>query len=109
LILLPSGEVTVLEHAGGPPVGLLSHLTYRREIGTVEPGSAIVIYTDGVSEAENLIEEQFGMERFKALLGKQNGKTAADIHAQIRRSIAEFVGEQSTHDDSTLVVLKFPR
>jgi sigma-B regulation protein RsbU (phosphoserine phosphatase) len=89
-------------------VGLLSRLTYRREIGVVEPGSAIVIYTDGVSEAENLIEEQFGMERFKALLAKQKGKSAAEIHATIRKTVGEFVGERSTHDDSTLVVLKFP-
>ena len=104
----PSGEVIVFEDVGGPPVGLLSRLHYSREIVDLEPGTAIVIYTDGVSEAENGIEEQFGMDRLASVLGNYPGASAKEIHAGIRQALTGYVGDSPTHDDSTLVVLKLP-
>lgn len=104
----PSGEVTVFEDVGGPPVGLLSRLHYSREITDLEPGSSVVIYTDGVSEAENAVEEQFGMDRLASVLKEHRASSAKEMHAGIRHALKEFVGDSPTHDDSTLVVMKMP-
>lgn len=107
LNITDTGNALLFEAGGGPPVGLFSHLQYKREICSVQPGSVIVVYTDGVSEAENTYGEQFGMDRLTALVARERSGSAALIHTQIRTALKEFVGDAPTHDDSTLIVLKF--
>jgi sigma-B regulation protein RsbU (phosphoserine phosphatase) len=102
-----TGHAQLLDKGGGPPVGLFSHLTYTREIVEVERGSVIVIYTDGVSEAENSERDQFGLERLSDVVSQQKTKSANDIHGDIRSALSEFVGDHSASDDSTMIVLKF--
>jgi sigma-B regulation protein RsbU (phosphoserine phosphatase) len=108
LTITGSGQTVYFDGGGGPPVGLFSHLRYRREISNVEPGSVLVVYTDGVSEAEDELGEQLGMDRFSAVVSASRGKSAKQIHANIRAALAEFVGNAPSHDDSTLIVLKVP-
>ena len=102
-----TGQARLFDKGGGPPVGLFSHLTYTREIVEVERGSVVVIYTDGVSEAENSERDQFGLERLSSVVSTQKDKSAIDIHGVIRAALSEFVGEHSASDDSTMIVLKF--
>jgi phosphoserine phosphatase RsbU/P len=108
LTILATGDSVIFDNGGGPPVGLFTGIRYRREISTVEPGSVLVVYTDGVSEAENLQGDQLGMERLGAVVRASRLKSASEIHAGIREALDEFVGDAPTHDDSTLIVLKFP-
>jgi sigma-B regulation protein RsbU (phosphoserine phosphatase) len=82
-------------------------LKFRREISSVEPGSVVVVYTDGVSEAENSRDEQFGVERLAEVVGSARGASAGQIHSRIRGALKDFVGDEPIHDDSTLIVLKF--
>lgn len=102
-----SGRALLFEGGGGPPVGLFSNLQYQREISNIEPGSVLVVYTDGVSEAENAQGEQFGMDRLTSVVSSERSASAAHIHRSIREALKDFVGEEPTHDDSTLIVLKF--
>ena len=107
LIVTRDGDSMLFDGGGGPPVGLFSTLKFKREISRVEPGSVLVIYTDGVSEAENAQDEQFGVDRLVEVVTKSRSSPASGIHADIRSALEEFVGEEPTHDDSTLIVLKF--
>jgi phosphoserine phosphatase RsbU/P len=102
-----TGHVMLFDTGGGPPVGLFSRLKYTREISSVNPGSLLVIYTDGVSEAENSQGEQFGMERLTSLVASERSHSAVEVHQSIRTALREFVGDAPIHDDSTLLVLKF--
>lgn len=108
LAITASGDAALFESGGGPPVGLFSNIQYRREISNVEPGSVLVVYTDGVSEAENLQGDQFGLDRLAAVVAGARFKSASQIHASIRAALKVFVGDAPAHDDSTLIVLKFP-
>jgi sigma-B regulation protein RsbU (phosphoserine phosphatase) len=101
------GRALLFEGGGGPPVGLFSSLQYHREISDIESGSVLVIYTDGVTEAENAKGEEYGMERLIDLVSRERSGTATHLHGSIRSSLKQFVGDTPTHDDSTLVVLKF--
>jgi sigma-B regulation protein RsbU (phosphoserine phosphatase) len=107
LKVAPSGRALLVENGGGPPIGLFAGLEYHRDICEVERGSVFVIYTDGVSEAENAMDEQFGMERLETVIRQARQGSAAHIHQSIRAALKEFVGDEPTHDDSTLIVLKF--
>ena len=102
-----TGKSSWIDQGGGPPIGLFPQLTYSREIVQVDRGSVVVIYTDGVSEAQNASEDQFGLERLSAVAERHRRDSAADIHAGIRASLSEFVGDYPASDDSTMIVLKF--
>ena len=102
-----TGQAFLIDRGGGPPVGLFSRLTYTREIIEVDAGSTIVIYTDGVSEAEDKDQEQFGLDKLCAVVQEHRTASAPGVHAEIRAALASFVGEVAPNDDSTMIVLKF--
>ena len=107
LLVDGSGIVRMLEEGGGPPVGLFAGLTYSRETIDVEPGSVLVLYTDGVSEAEDENQEEFGTDRLSVVVSRNSKKSSKEIHTAIRDALREFVGETPANDDSTMMVLKF--
>jgi serine phosphatase RsbU (regulator of sigma subunit) len=107
LMATASGKTLLYDGGGDPPVGLFPRLKFRREISTVEAGSVVVIYTDGVSEAENSRGDQFGVERLAEVVAGSRSASAGDIHGGIRGALKDFVGDEPSHDDSTLIVLKF--
>jgi len=102
-----TGKGFLIDKGGGPPVGLFPHLTYSREILEVEAGSTILIYTDGVSEAENVNRDQFGIDRLAAVVRNHRLDSAVGIHNGIRAGLFDFVGDHPSSDDSTMIVLKF--
>ena len=102
-----SGIVRMLKDGGGPPVGLFAGLRYSREIIDVEPGSVLVLYTDGVSEAEDANQEEFGTDRLSIVISRNSKKSSKEIHGAIRDTLREFVGETPANDFSTMMVLKF--
>ena len=107
LMVTASGKIVLYDGGGDPPVGLFARLKFRREISTVDSGSVVVIYTDGVSEAENSRNDQFGVDRLADVVSRSRSTTAGQIHSHIREALKDFVGDEPTHDDSTLIVLKF--
>ena len=108
LTITGSGTIILFDNGGGPPVGLFPRTRYHREISNVEPGSVLVVYTDGVSEAENVQGDQLGLDRLASLVASVRLRSAAQIHTAIRTDLESFVGDAPIHDDSTLIVLKFP-
>jgi sigma-B regulation protein RsbU (phosphoserine phosphatase) len=107
LLVDADGESRLIKDGGGPPVGLFPGLRWTREILEVKPGSAMVIYTDGVSEAERADEEQFETDRLTDVVREHKAGSAKEIHDAVRSSIARFVNGHPANDDSTMMVLKF--
>jgi sigma-B regulation protein RsbU (phosphoserine phosphatase) len=107
LMIAKDGQQAFFQNGGGPPVGLFPDLKFRREISNIDSGSVLVLYTDGVTEAEDRIGQQFGTDRLVEVVTAGCGTTATRIHADVRAALKAFVKEEPTHDDSTLVVLKF--
>ncbi|HEY2382742.1 MAG TPA: GAF domain-containing SpoIIE family protein phosphatase [Terriglobia bacterium] len=107
LMVSGAGVTTLFDGGGAPPVGLFSRLKFKREISMVDTGAVLVVYTDGVSEAENEQDEQFGVDRLVEVVSSSRRSSASAIHENIRGALKEFVGDEPTHDDSTLIVLKF--
>ena len=82
-------------------------IEYRAGSTVLNPGDKIFQYTDGVTEATNLNNELYGMERLGAILNKVKGGTPQEILPAVKRDIDEFVGEAPQFDDITMLCLEY--
>jgi len=87
------------------PLGIMSGFEFREQQTQMHYDDALFLYTDGLSEAENLVHEQFGMERIEAAL--HGRKDAAGHLKNMQNKVAEFVGEAPQSDDLTMLFLHF--
>jgi len=91
---------------GGPVLGLLAGRQYESETLQLEPGSVLVLYTDGLIEATNAGGEEYSQERLLAFVRANAAKPAAEIIEGLHADIVAFQGSDVFADDFTLVVLR---
>ena len=90
----------------GLPLGLFARADYEEAAVELAPGDLLMLYSDGVTEADNLDEEDFGMDRVTAVLKECQDQPAAAIVDRMLREIDAFAGAAPQHDDITLMILK---
>ena len=105
VVVRTSGAVEYLD-GGGPVLGILSIANYSEYRAKLQPGDALAIYSDGVTEANNGKEEEFGDERFAAVLTANRHKSAPDIVAAVNEALTEFAAGSPPADDITLIVAR---
>ena len=78
------------------------------EIGeiTLNPGEALVVYSDGVSEANNIEGEEFGMDRLIQVVKTNLGASAAGIRDKVESALSAFTQTAPANDDITIVIAK---
>jgi sigma-B regulation protein RsbU (phosphoserine phosphatase) len=91
---------------GGMVLGMLPQATYIKEEIQLQKGDVLVVFSDGVSEAMNIKEEEFGEERLMGAVKPNLDKSAAEIRDIILADIDQFVAHADQHDDLTLVVAR---
>jgi sigma-B regulation protein RsbU (phosphoserine phosphatase) len=91
---------------GGPPVGILSRSQYRSRHVLLHDGDVLVAYTDGLVEALNPQQEEFGEERLSDIVRSSHSLSAAEICNRIATRLQAFVAESPQWDDITLVIMK---
>jgi sigma-B regulation protein RsbU (phosphoserine phosphatase) len=91
---------------GGIPLGFLPSFSYSEECFSLEPGQLIVIYSDGITEAMNPNEEEFGENRLENIIRDIHRKNASEIVDIILAETKNHAGDVPQMDDQTLVVLK---
>ena len=82
-------------------------MKYRAGSMMLDPGDKIFQYTDGVTEATNVNNELYGMERLGTILNKVKNGTPHDILPAVKKDIDEFVGEAPQFDDITMLCLEY--
>ena len=100
---LLNGEYMKME--SNAPIGLWQEVEYEGEEVDDMHGKTLFVYTDGINEAENIHQEQFGDERLKALLQKDLGD-ARQTSETVHKAVEEFVGEAEPTDDLTKMCIK---
>ena len=91
---------------GGPPVGILELSQYQSELVHIYEGDVLVAFTDGVVEALNHQQEEFGEQRLSDVVSLSISFTAGDICNRISEELRTFVADSAQWDDITLVVMK---
>jgi sigma-B regulation protein RsbU (phosphoserine phosphatase) len=97
-------QVARLE-TGGTVVGLLETFPYVQATVNVAPGDIFIAFTDGISEAMNNADEEWGEERLIETIHGCNGLKPPEIITRVMQNADAFVAGAKQHDDMTLVVL----
>jgi len=72
----------------------------------LQPGDGVVLYPDGITEAENATNEQYGLARLCETIRRHWAAPAEEIKDAVIADMRQFIGEQTVFDDITLLVLK---
>jgi sigma-B regulation protein RsbU (phosphoserine phosphatase) len=104
-------EETFYFQTEGLGLGIIRDASYAKRIHKLHydynPNDVMVIYTDGVTEARNMKDDEYGEERLREMLVQTYHLEAEDIKDAIITDLVEFTGEAQIHDDQTLLVVKF--
>jgi sigma-B regulation protein RsbU (phosphoserine phosphatase) len=106
--LLISGETGEAKQLtdGGTVIGLFPHAEYQRGSAKLNPGDILVTCTDGIGEAQNPQEEEYGSDRLAACIAKNREKTPKEIVDIVLREVTEFSRGGTHVDDKVLMILK---
>lgn len=100
-----SGAIDRLD-AGGVPLGVLEDATYESGERVLEPGDWLAIFTDGVIEAENTQQQEYGEARLIAMLQSGAVTTPEVLLNSILTDLDRFAGNAPQHDDVTCVLMR---
>jgi sigma-B regulation protein RsbU (phosphoserine phosphatase) len=105
ILLRQGGGVEPLESTGRP-LGLLPGGGYEERRLRVERGDALLLFTDGLLDAEDAAGEPFGMQRLEALVGSGPRASVAQILARVEEALRAHRGATEAGDDATMVALQ---
>jgi len=91
---------------GGPPLGAIEEFRYPIDRDRLEPGEVLLLYTDGVTEAENADHALYGRKRLAVTLARSPAKDARDLVTAVFEDVRHFVGQAEPADDITLLALR---
>lgn len=100
-----SGAVERLTQ-GGLPLGIQEDVGYESASVALQTGDWLLIFTDGLVEAENQKSEDYGEERMLQVLQTGVGLAPNQLLQQVMRDVDTFVGTTPQHDDITCLLLK---
>jgi len=92
--------------ATGMPLGIFPQMSWQTADVQLEPGAILMLYTDGVTEAQDRQLAEFGEERLLAVLAATQGETAATIQASLLQAVSAFTGSAPRFDDVAIMALR---
>ncbi len=105
LVVRAGGELSAVDTTG-LPVGMIEGAEYAVAEEWLHPADKVVIYTDGVTEAQNAAGEFFGKKRLREVVLKHAADSCSAIHDAIHEAVNGFTGGAPQSDDVTVLVLE---
>ena len=102
-----AGSVEIRElNVGGMVLGLFPEMTWDEAVVELQRGDVLIAFTDGVTEALNTAEEEFGEARLKDVIRGTLHLPAAEISARLSETLRLWIGDTAQYDDLTFIVIK---
>jgi sigma-B regulation protein RsbU (phosphoserine phosphatase) len=101
------GTVSELYSTGSFPIGLVKMASYSSSNIQLEPGDTLLLYTDGVTEAEDKDRNLFQDERLKDVFSQHQDSTLKTLQDGIFSAIEDFTKGASQADDVTLLMVRY--
>jgi serine phosphatase RsbU (regulator of sigma subunit) len=105
LLVRASGEFEALG-GGGMILGILPMATYQESQARMEIGDALVLFSDGITEAPNPEGDEFGEQRLAALVASVRTQPSVDIIEEIHKAVNTFTQGAPAADDITVVIAR---
>ena len=99
------GSLALLDQASSLPLGILPDETFSEARHELVPGDQLILYTDGITEAQNAAGEMFGLARLDRLL-ENCAIGAPDLLRSVLDDLDQYTASMPAHDDRTVLVLK---
>jgi phosphoserine phosphatase RsbU/P len=104
-MLVRSDGRTDLVEATGAPVGIIESLEWDLNEVIIEPGDTLALVTDGIVEARNREDEDFGNERVAGYVSANMGRPCTQMAAELTDRVLEWIGDADNYDDLALVLV----
>ena len=106
LVVHADGSSELLPLTGGVAVGLVPDVKYEQAAYEVKKGDTVIFYTDGITEAMNESDEEFGIEPVQALFAASPPQGAEEATLRVFNAIRDFAGDTPQSDDITCVTIR---
>lgn len=106
ILLLPDGSIKSLEDNQFIPLGIAENYVFTSKSITIEPGTSLVLYTDGITEALNQHQEFFSEERLNTFLTSVSTLSAEAMVTNLIEEVKNFANDNLQSDDLTLLTIK---
>jgi sigma-B regulation protein RsbU (phosphoserine phosphatase) len=107
-LLLEDGQPTFLDLESGPALGLFDDCEFPNHTGKLAPSSILLLYTDGVTEAESASNTHYGTERLIDAGRLFAHSDPGEVIEGITKSVQDFIGNVEQSDDMTMLAIKAP-
>jgi sigma-B regulation protein RsbU (phosphoserine phosphatase) len=105
-LMKANGSIKSLGNSKNIALGVMEDIPFTEETLQLEPGETLLMYTDGVTEATDKEEKEYGEARLEALLKQSTQADCQQIIDKVKADVKAFVGEAEQSDDITLLALK---
>lgn len=107
VIISPDGKAKFVNAKSNLAAGVFDHFPYEKESIIVEKGSRLLIYTDGVTEAEDAFKNQYGEDRLLEFANSQSPDTPSEVFVErLTESMKAFTKENDQNDDITIMSVR---
>lgn len=106
-IIRKNGKIEMFELAKSPPIGLFEELVYTESSINLGKGDKIFMYTDGVTEAENIAKKLYSSERLVTILQENMNATPRILVKSVEEDVAQHVEKYAQSDDITMMTIVF--
>lgn len=105
-IMITNGKASFIEVIPNIPLGSFEGFEYESESKQMTKDDTLFIYTDGVTEAENLVHTEYSDDKLLTLLNDITANNPCDIIENVAKSVKDFVGQADQSDDITMLAIK---
>jgi phosphoserine phosphatase RsbU/P len=105
-VIRADGALSELE-VTGMPVGMIEAAEFAVATEQLAPGDKLLVYSDGVTEAQNSAGDFFGKKRLREVLAAHAAQSAAAVHDAVQEAVTAFTGGAAQSDDITVLVLEY--
>jgi phosphoserine phosphatase RsbU/P len=102
-----NGQFEWLTAQDGPLVGPMPGIAFKESLIQLGPGDEIFLYTDGVTEADNVRRELFGKDRLKTVLDQSRAASVIDRIGEVMNAVRGFAGSAPQADDITILGIRY--
>lgn len=104
---ISNGKAQLPDGDGGPVLGILPDAEYPTGKLKLSSGDALLLYTDGVTEAPDMSENEFSYERLQELAARNSDGSLEKLVSEVISSVQEFSSGAPQHDDITVLAVRY--